>query len=95
MEIPIEVIAFVGIILGVIGRTYFPYLKKTKQAEQKSLQIGFDARYLITAIFSGIVTAIFVFPLFVIPNETPFKVVLAAFVFAWMSDDALNRVITA
>ena len=90
MEIPIELIAFVAIVLGVIGRTYFPYLKKVGQ--DKSIE--FDYKFILTAIFSGIVTAVFIWPLFILPAEgTYFEIAIAAFIFAWTTDDIANRVV--
>ena len=89
MEIPIEFIAFVAIVLAIIGRTYFPYLKKTKHEI-----INFDYHFIITAIFSGVVTAIFIYPLFVFPQTTgSFEIFTAAFIFAWTSNDVVNRIV--
>lgn len=89
MEIPIELIAFVAIAVAIIGRTYFPYLKKTKHEV-----INFDYHFIITAVFSGIVTAIFIYPLFVFPQTTgQFEIFIAAFIFAWTSNDIVNRIV--
>lgn len=87
MEIPIELIALIGIILGVVGRTMLPYFKKIREDPA----ISFDRGYVATAVFSAIISAILVYPLFVIPDETPLKVLVAAVIFAWVTNDAANR----
>lgn len=92
-EIPIEYVAFIAIILGVIGRTYFPYLRKMEQNGATGEPFTFDIKFVITAIFSGLVTAVFVFPLFVMPdNATNLTVFISAFIFAWGANDVVNRV---
>lgn len=91
MEIPLEFVAFIAIILGLALRTILPYLKKLK--EDPTLQ--FDFSYIGTAIISGVVSAIFIYPLFVFPeNATWYTVFIAAFIFAWTADDVVNRVST-
>ncbi len=91
-EIPLEYVAFFAIILGVIGRSYFPYLRKTEQVP-KGEEFDFEIRYIVTAIFSGLVTAIFVFPLFVFPEGgTMLNVFISGFIFAWGANDVTNRV---
>jgi hypothetical protein len=88
MEIPLEFIALIGIVLGLIGRTLIPYFKKVNEDPN----IDFDGQYVLTMIFSGVVTAIFVFPLFVIPEESePLKLLVMAFIFAWTANDVTNR----
>ena len=89
MEIPIELIAFIGIAFGVIGRTLLPYFKKLEGHPD----LSFEIRYITTAIMSGIVTAIFIFPTFVIPEETMFLVFISAVVFAWGANDLVNKMI--
>jgi len=90
--IPIEIIAFLAITLGVICRTYFPYLKKLDENRQNE-DFVFELRYVVTMIVSGIVTAIFVYPTFIIPEGSQFQVFIAGFVFAWGANDAINYLI--
>lgn len=100
-EIPVEYVAFIAIVLGVIGRTYFPYLKKLQEAKEEiagtgaMLSFNFDIKFIATAIFSGIVTAMFVFPLFVMPeNTTLLTLFISAFIFAWGTNDVINNLTT-
>ena len=89
MIIPLELIAFVAIVLGIVGRTFFPYLKKKSSEEY----IEFDAGFIATAIFSGIISAIFIYPVFVFPETTDvLKVFMAAFIFAYATNDGVNRI---
>jgi hypothetical protein len=100
MEIPLDIVAFIAIILGIIGRTYYPYLRKLGDYKAETagtgitkFQFDFDIKFIATAIFSGIVTAFFVYPMFVFPdNQTIFNVFLAGFVFAWGFNDGINRI---
>ena len=91
MEIPLELLAFIAIVLGVIGRTLLPYIKKKMQEDG---DIEFDYNFITTAVFSGIMSAIFVFPLFVFPEGANASVVfVTAFIFAWTANDGINRVV--
>lgn len=51
------IIVFIGIFLGVLYRTWQPYQKKRREAEEKGEPFTFDKNYLITMIealiFSG------------------------------------------
>lgn len=89
MEIPLDVVVFAGIFLGVLGRTYFPYLKKT---DTKS-DLAFNLQYVLTAIVSAAITAILVFNSFVIPSGTAFQIFIASFVFAWGINDVVNSLV--
>jgi hypothetical protein len=98
IEIPLELIAFIAIVLGVIGRTFFPYLRKYEESKTAepgtgvAITLTFDTKYYLTAIFTGIVTAIFVYPMFIFPeNASVFTVFIAAFIFAWGANDVVNR----
>jgi len=89
MEIPIELIAFIGIISGIVFRTLLPYFKKLEE----NPDLPFEVRYITTAVMSGIVAAIFIYPTFVIPEETMFLVFISAVVFAWGANDIVNKMI--
>lgn len=89
MEIPIGLIAFIGIAFGTIWRTLLPYFKKL----ETNPDLGFEVRYIITAVMSGILTAIFIYPTFVIPEETIFLVFISAVIFAWGANDIVNKMI--
>jgi hypothetical protein len=91
-EIPLELIAFLAIFLGTIGRTVFPFLKKLDPNDQTP--ITFNVRFWMTAIISGIFSAIFIYPIFVMPGDsTLFEIFIAGFITAWGSDDILNRLV--
>jgi len=90
--IPLEIIAFLGIIIGAIGRTVFPFLKKLDPNDQTP--ITFNVRFWMTATISGIIAAIFIYPTFVVPETgSVFELFLAAFLAAWAADDILNRLV--
>lgn len=92
-EIPLEYIAFIAIVMGVIGRTYFPYLKKKDQSKWNK-DFKFNFRYLSTMVFSGILTAVFIYPLFILPEDrTYLEVFIAAVIFAWGANDGINRLV--
>ena len=78
MDIPIEFIALVGVAIGVICKTLLPYIKKVLEDPN----IYFNWGYVGTMTMSGIVSAILVFPLFVIPEGDPLTIFIAAIVFA-------------
>jgi len=97
-EIPLELIAFIAITLGIIGRTFFPYLRKQEETRTPEPGTGipktlrFDMKYYLTAFFSGLITAIFVYPLFVFPEDSSIMTVfITAFIFAWGANDVVNR----
>ncbi len=78
MEIPIEFIAFIGVLIGVVAKTVIPYLRKVY--EDPSLY--FNWGYFGTMIFSGIVAGLLVYPTFIIPEAEPWVVFIAAVFFA-------------
>lgn len=90
-EIPFEYIAFIAIVLGVIGRTYFPYLRK-KDQNKWDKDFKFDMRYIATMVFSGIITTIFVYKLFVVlEDRTMLEVFIGGFIFGWGANDVTNK----
>ena len=86
MDIPIEFIALVGIVIGVIGKTLLPYIKKVLEDPN----IHFNWGYVGTMTMSGIVSAVFVFPLFVIPEGEPLTIFIAAIFFAAGINGVIN-----
>lgn len=91
-EIPLEYIAFLAIFFGAVGRTVFPFLRKLDPNDQTP--ITFNARFWITAVISGVFSAIFIYPIFIMPgNGTSFEIFIAGFITAWGSDDILNRLV--
>lgn len=86
MDIPIEFIALLGVIVGVVGKTMLPYVKKVLEDPN----IFFNWDYVGTMVVSGVVSAVFVFPLFVIPEGEPLMVFIAAVFFAAGINGAIN-----
>ena len=87
-------VAFAGIFLGCLFRTFFPYLKKMQQAKRVREQFEFDLAYLFSFMASILLSAgvaMMVLPSFEIPEENVFSV---AFVFGWFANDIFNRMIS-
>ena len=87
----LEAIAFVGMLLGVLGRTASPYLRKIKEGAE----IVWSQRYTASAIASLILCAItvaLVFPAFTIPEGSLLAVFLAAFCFGFGINAVVNEV---
>lgn len=91
-NIPLEYIALAGVILGTVGRTYLPYLKKSDQAIKENSEIKFAMRYIGTAILSIIISSIIIFSVFVIPQGTALQIFVAAVIFSWGTNDFINLV---
>jgi len=89
MEIPIELIAVAGIIIGLIGRTILPYFKKL----ESNPNMAFEVRYVITAVSSAIFTAILIYPTFSIPEGSMFTVFASAVIFSWGVNDIVNKMV--
>ena len=86
MDVPIEFIALVGIVCGVLVKTFLPYFKKVLEDPS----IDFNWGYVGTMTMSGIVSAVFVFPLFVIPEGDPLTIFIAAIFFAAGVNGVIN-----
>jgi heme/copper-type cytochrome/quinol oxidase subunit 3 len=52
------IVAMIGVVLGVLLRAYFPYLKAMKEAEQAGEEISFKPKYVASTLFSLLVTSI-------------------------------------
>jgi len=78
----IEVVAFVAMVLGVLGRAALPYLLKMQAGEV----IVWSQRYTASAIASVVLAMIavaLVFSAFTIPEGSVSVVAGAAFAFGW------------
>ena len=92
MEINPEIIAFAGILLACVLRTMLPYLKKHIEGNG---DITFSLKYIISflsIVVVGFVATMLLFPTFTIPAGSELYIFIAAFVFAWASNDIVNRV---
>ena len=88
----LQLIAFLGLLLGVFARTYFPY--KSKEAHEKNLgrEINFDIKYIMTALVAMVITAIIAYTTFTIPEGTLFTVFIQAFIFAYGINAIANKI---
>ena len=92
VEMSVEAFAFIGIFLGALSRTIFPYLKKLKKAADSGVPIKFALRYLLSMIISMILslfTAALATPSFDIPSANIF---FLAFAYGWAANDVMNMV---
>jgi len=90
-------IAYIGVFVGVFLRTLLPYIRKLKEAQGKNEELGFDVKYVATAVFSFIVSFIvasLIFPSFVVPDVLDLYIFLQAFAFGWATNDVINEVIS-
>ncbi len=90
-----ETSAFIGVFLGILGRTGLQYLQAAKGS---SAPLKFDSHFLYTAIITVLVSgvsAILLFPQFTI-NTTGgiFAIFIAAFGWAYSLNDILNNFIS-
>jgi len=90
MDIPIEVVAYLAIFLGVLLRTILPAIKKFEQQEHFEFEIKYVFSAIVVLITSG-VTTFAIFGTFTIPEGTMFQIFVAAFLIGWGANDMFNR----
>ena len=88
MEIPIELIALIGVIVGVILKTAIPYFRKVMDDPS----VVFNWGYFGTMCMSGFIAAVVLYPNFIIPEGEPIIVFIAAVFFAAGINGILNFV---
>jgi len=77
----VQLMAFIGILCGVLARSALPYLRKNIK---ENIPLSWEHRY--TALFLvGVVASFLVYPRFQIPPDG-FDVFVAAFVFGFGVD---------
>lgn len=81
MDLPVQLWAFLGILVGVLARSFLPYLRKVVK---ENLPITWQHRYTALLIL-GAVASLLVYPQFQIPPDG-FDVFVAAFVFGFGVD---------
>jgi len=79
--LPVQLMAFIGILLGVLARSFLPYLRKTIK---ENLPLSWEHKYTALLIV-GVVASFLVYPRFQIPPDG-FDVFVAAFVFGFGID---------
>lgn len=92
IEISPEIIAFLGILVACVMRTVLPYMKKYLETNG---DITFSLEYVISfvsIVCIGFVATILLLPTFTIPEGSELYIFAVAFVFAWTSNDIINRV---
>ena len=87
-------VAYVGIILGVLARTYLPYYVKKLRADEQ-ITLKFERKYVIAAIAAVIAAATTAQPLlvdFVLPATAtnPWLAFVAALVYAGIWNTLVN-----
>jgi len=88
MEIPIEFIALIGVIVGVLLKTAIPYFRKVAEDPL----VVFNWGYFGTMCISGLIAAIALYPNFIIPEGEPMIVFITAVFFAAGINGILNFV---
>lgn len=92
MNLPVEVIAGVGIFLGCFARAMFPFFRKKAEAAKNAEVVKWENRYLWTiifAVFVSVITTFTILPGFQIPTEFVFP---GAFLEGWAVQDIVNKV---
>jgi magnesium-transporting ATPase (P-type) len=89
----IVLIAFIGYVLGAIGRTTYDYLIKKLANEELTFDNTFIATMLISIILT-LITATFTFPSTQVFGTEPFKVMFAAGAQGFAINHVLNGLVT-
>ena len=83
------VAAFIGVFLGIVSRTAFPYLRKQAAAGgELEWNRNYTAAALTTLVLCIIVAAL-VFPGLAVPDANPWACALAGYVFGFGFDALL------
>lgn len=80
----VQLMAWIGILLGVLARSFLPYLRKTIK---ENLPLSWENRYT-ALLLVGVVASFLVYPRFQIPPDG-FDVLVAAFVFGFGIDSMI------
>lgn len=96
----VTMIAMLGVILGVLWRAIFPYLKAKAEAEKMGIPVKFEIKYLYSTIISLVVTVVVVMMAvesFLIPDTTQglLTLFMAGFVYGLAFHSAANKVVEA
>lgn len=92
MEIPLGVVTFIGIFLGVLMRTILPWIRKVSQGK---ITPAFELRYVVSSIsslFWNFALALQLFKSFSPPETSGLEVLIAAVLFGWFGVDVSNEV---
>ncbi len=94
----LEIVAFAGVLLGVLCRTLLPFVVKMQDSVSKGSGFAWNWAYAYTAVsafFTSFVIAILAFPAFNIPagSLSLFYVFLLSFGYGWGLNDLYNKVL--
>lgn len=95
-----QIIAAIGIFLGVLTRTLLPYLKKLKDAASTTppTPIAFDISFIYTGITALVISAaatLFLLPQYqIVAGQVPILVFGSAFTGGYTADSVLNNFIS-
>jgi len=95
-ELSLDVIAFLGIFLGVLFRTLAPAIRKWREAEGKGETFTLSRKYTATAVtsfFIAFVTAMLGMQAFTIPPDG-FSLFQTAFLYGLGLNALINEVAT-
>lgn len=79
------IVAFIGVFLGIVSRTAFPYLRKVAAGEKLEWCHDYTAAALATLVLCIIVTAL-VFPGLLVPETGILWPLLTGYVFGFGFD---------
>jgi uncharacterized membrane protein YjgN (DUF898 family) len=90
------IVVFIGIVFGVLYRTWQPYQKKRREAEEQGKEFTFDKDYLITmveALAFSVALAVMLIGQVQIPLDIQSNLLLLSFGFTtgYTSNSVLNQ----
>jgi len=97
----VEIVVLIASSLGAFGRAMFPYLRKLKEEAEANKPVKFEAKYVISAIFSAVVASIVGLTLFpslvsqVGSQSTMAGVFITSLLAGWGAGSLINNVIAS
>ncbi len=93
----LEIVAFAGVLLGVLCRTLLPFVFKMRDAVSKGERFTWNWAYAYTAVsafFTSFIIAALAFPVFSVPagSLSLFYVLILSFGYGWGLNDVYNKV---
>ena len=85
--VPLWVWAYLGIVIGIALRTIIPYIQQV-QMDPNTI---FEWKYIGTAFLSAFSNAIFLMPLYTIPEADYWQILFLAALFAYTTNELINR----
>lgn len=97
----IEWLVFGGVLLGTLGRTFLPYIKAFKEAEETGDKKPFERHYLWTFIFAVVTGLAISLPIWTslvgnfAPTSSIAAIIIASATSGWGVNDGVNRFVSA